>query len=103
MNESLAEKVLLAAVGPLTAAVVGSLIVGLLVSSITRAFQDRRLQYDLRLQLIDQMTESTSALTFAMAHYRRAREGQFGTEVGVTEIAAVLHEQYRKTRTATSV
>ena len=49
------------------------------------------------------MTEPISALLYAITHYRRAKEGTPGQEVKLEDISSVLHDQYRKTRTAGKV
>jgi hypothetical protein len=98
-----AEKIILAMIGPLTAAIFGTLIIGLFVGWITRRTQDRRASYELRRELISQMTETASALFFAITHYRRVKEGLLDPQVKLMDIAPILHEQYRKTRTAATV
>jgi hypothetical protein len=102
MNDTLPERLLVAVAGPVTAAIIGTLLIGLLVSWITRRATDRRTRYEIRHELITQMTETTSALVYTIAHYRRTKEGELG-EVSLNDIAPVLHEQYRKTRTAGTV
>jgi hypothetical protein len=78
MTETLLEKVFIATVGPLTAAIVGTLIIGLFVAWITRRAQDRRGRYELRREILSEMTEATSALPYLIAHYRRTRQGLLG-------------------------
>ena len=99
----MANAILAAVLGALTAAIVGGLIVGTIVNWITRRAQDRRESYELRRELITEMTEPVSALVYTITHYRRAEEGTLGQEIKLTDILPVLHEQYRKTRTAGKV
>ena len=103
MNDELFEKILVAVVGPLTAAIVGTLIIGLFVAWITRRAQDRRARYELRRQLISEMTEAASALLYVIDHYRKVKEGALGEEVQLADIVPILHGQYRKTRTVGTV
>jgi hypothetical protein len=98
----LGEKLLLVTVGPLSATIVGTLIIGLFVNWITRRAQDRRTSYELRLELVTQMTEAASAFVYAIAHYRRVRQGLLG-DLQLADVSPALHEQYRKTRTAGKV
>jgi hypothetical protein len=94
----LADAILAAVLGALTAAIVGGLIVGSFVNWITRRAQDRRESYELRRELITEMTEPVSALVYAITHYRRAKEDTLGQEIKLADISPVLHEEYRKTR-----
>ena len=103
MSETLLEKILVAMAGPLTAAIVGTLIIGLFVAWIARRAQYRRERYELRRELIGEMTEAASALLYVTAYYRRSKQGTLGTEVRQEDAATILHEQYRKTRTMGSV
>jgi hypothetical protein len=66
------DKVIIAAVGPLVGAVVGSLLVGGLVSLIADRIQQRRLDAQLREQLIVEMTQAAGALYFQTQRYWRA-------------------------------
>jgi hypothetical protein len=103
MNDTLFERILIAAVGPITAAVVGTLIIGLFVAGITQRAQDRRARYELRRELITQMTEASSTLLYATVHYRRLKQGIFGEDVHLNDILPILYEHYRKTRTTAKV
>jgi len=103
LSEAFFEKVLVALVGPLTAAIVGTLIIGLFVAWTTRRAQDRRVRHELRRQLISEMTEAASALLFVTEHYRKIKEGALGDEVRPADFVSILHEQYRETRTAGTV
>jgi hypothetical protein len=69
----LLEKLLLQSVGPLVTAVVGTLIIGTFVTWITRKVQERRAEYQLRIQLIDQMTETASSLYMTTQNYWRKK------------------------------
>jgi len=103
LNEELFEKILVALVGPLTATIVGTLIIGLFVAWITRRAQDRRARYELRRQLISEMTEAASALLYLTEHYRKVKEGALGEEVQLADVVPTLHKQYSETRTAGTV
>ena len=56
------QKVIIAAISPLVAAFVGTLIVGLWASRITERVQQRRQERDLREKIIVEMTETATAL-----------------------------------------
>src|SRR5919112_662816 len=93
------EQLLLRSVGPLLTAVVGTLIIGTFVAWITRKAQERRAdnqlqeerihaENQLRLQLINEMTEAASALYMATQNYWRKKRIE---KVDEDELA-----QYRK-------
>ena len=65
------DKVIIAAVGPLVGAIVGGLIVGGIVSAIADHLQQRRLDGQLREQLIVEMTQAAEALYFQTQRYWR--------------------------------
>ena len=102
---SFGEKVAIAAVGPLVAAVVGSLIVGLLVSKIADRTQQRRLDAQLREQLIVEMTQAASALYFQTQRYWRATSDKSPVKLALTPdqlhaIRLSLDECYQTSRVA---
>ncbi len=103
------EKLLLQSVGPLVTAVVGTLIIGTFVAWITRKAQERRAdnqlreertraEYQLRLQLIGQMTEVASSLYMATQNFWRKKNVE---KVGSEELdqhRKELDQQYRASR-----
>jgi hypothetical protein len=103
------EKLLLQSVGPLVTAVIGTLIIGTFVARITRKAQERRAdnqlqeervraQNQLRLQLIDQMTEAASSLYIETQNFWRKKDVE---KVGSDELAQhrkELDQQYRASR-----
>jgi hypothetical protein len=109
MVENFWEKLLLQSVGSLLTAVVGTLIIGLVVASITRKAQERRAdsqlreertraENQLRLQLIGQMTEAASSLYMATQHFWRKKDVE---KVGNDELEQhrkELDQQYRASR-----
>jgi hypothetical protein len=103
LTDPLLEKILVASVGPLTAAIVGTLIIGLFVAWITRRAQDRRARFELRCQLVSEMTEAASALLYLTDHYRKVKDGALGEEAQLADVVPILHKQYSATRTAGTV
>jgi hypothetical protein len=96
VNDSLLEKVMVAAVGPLVAAIVGSLVIGLFVRWIAIRAENNRNQYQLRHELITQITEAASALHFPLEEYFRAK--LYGSEEDAEVQRKAFEEQYTKTR-----
>jgi hypothetical protein len=103
------EKLLLQSVGPLVTAIVGTLIIGTFVAWITRKAQERRAdnqlreeriraENQLRIQLIDQMTEAASSLYMATQNFWRKQHIE---KVGNKKLAQHREEldmQYRASR-----
>ena len=94
------EKLLLQSVGPLVTAVVGTLIIGTFVAWITRRAQERRAdnqleeqrmhtQNQLRLQLIDQMTEAASGLYMTTQNFWRKKDVE---KIGNDDLAKYREE-----------
>lgn len=98
MSSDFFDRLVLQIAGPVVAALLGTLIIGLFVGWVTRRSQDRRARYELRHELVSQMTLSANELYFAILHYRRAKEERLGEGLTLAEVAPVVHEQYRKTR-----
>jgi uncharacterized protein involved in cysteine biosynthesis len=71
-NGRLLAKIVIAAVSPLVAAFVGTLIVGLWASRITERVQQRRQDRDLRESIIVEMTQTATALYLETQCYSRA-------------------------------
>lgn len=107
--DSFWEQLILESVGPLVAAVVGTLIIGTFVNWITRKAQERRAdnqvrderiraQNQLRLQLIGEMTETASTLYIATQNFWRKKDVE---GIGADELAkhrGKLDEEYRASR-----
>ncbi|SRR5216684_5501616 len=98
------DKVIIAAVGPLVGAIVGSLLVGGLVSLIAHRFQQRRLDAQLREQLIVEMSQAAGALYFQTQRYWRATGPNSPVKLAPAEQAAAfrlsLDECYQASRVA---
>jgi hypothetical protein len=103
------EKLLLQSVGPLLTAVVGTLIIGTFVAWITRKAQERRAdnqlreertraEYQLRLQLIGQMTEVASSLYMATQNFWRKRNVERVGSEELDQHRKELDQQYRASR-----
>jgi hypothetical protein len=115
------QRALLQSVAPVVTAVIGTLLFGSLAAWITRRAQDRRARYELRHQLIGELTAAASALYLHTQHYWRVleqgrdgeanppsatREGEpAGMVAPPTESTArkELDEQYLKSRVAGEV
>jgi hypothetical protein len=97
------QSMLLAAIGPLVAAIVGTLIVGLFAQRITRIAQQRREDHSYRELLISEMTEVASALYFETQRYWRARDRERLDDARLQELRAALDQQYHKSRVAAEV
>ncbi|WP_306910985.1 hypothetical protein [Arthrobacter sp. B3I9] len=83
----------------MTAAVLGTLIFGYLLAWIARRQQRAQDDGTIRHDLVSQMTLTANELHFAIVHYIRVRDNRLGEGVTLKEMAPILHEQYRKTRT----
>ncbi len=108
------EKVFLQCIGPLVSAIVGTLIIGGLLSSITRRAQERRAdsqlrearfraEHLLRIELISQMTEAASALYMACQHFWRKKERESAAQEALLQFRQELDQQYRQSRVAGEV
>ena len=84
--------------GPLIAALIGTLVIGSAAAWITRIAQDRRTNHQLRHSLVTQMTEAASSFHFEAQRYRRAANGQSDEGADLPELRKKLAEQYVKTR-----
>src|SRR6185369_235025 len=109
MSAEFWEKLLLAVVGPLVGAIVGTLIIGLFVAWITRKAQERRAdsllqeertraENQLRFQLIRQMTEAASALYMATQHFWRKKDVENTADSELAEQRKELDQHYRACR-----
>lgn len=97
------QQAFLQTVGPLVAAVVGTLIIGSIANGIARRAQQRREDRELRVQLITQMTKAASALYIDTQQLWRALERECAPQARVDSIRAGLDDQYHKTRVAGEV
>jgi hypothetical protein len=94
------QKLIIAATGPLTAAIIGTLLIGLFAARITRRTQERRENHQLRGDLIEKMTEVASALNIRCQEYSRTKHQKEVDTVRLERVRAELDEQYIKTRLA---
>jgi hypothetical protein len=106
---SFGQQLILESIGPLTSAIVGTLIIGWFVTRITQKAQDRRAdnqlheelvraQHQLRLQLIGEMTDAASRLYMATQSFWRKKdvEGVAVEQLGPFRVA--LDRQYQASR-----
>lgn len=100
------ERLLLQLVGPVFTAIVGTLFISLFVSRVTRQAQERRTdsqlleqqrrsENQLRVQLVDQMTEAASRLYMASQHYWRKRYVEQVGQQELTRFRDDLDQAYR--------
>jgi hypothetical protein len=73
VNDPVWLRILIQATGPLISTVIGTLIIGSLIAAIARRAQDRRQDYELRQQLIADMTATVSALYLSTQRFWRER------------------------------
>lgn len=92
------QDLLLESVGPLVTAVIGTLLVGLLASWITRRAQDRRAKHLLRHELISRMTEAASELYFETQRFWRAKARERVSADALTGFRKELDRQYLESR-----
>jgi hypothetical protein len=78
------------------AALVGTFLIGVWVQRIARRSQDRRDQYQLRHELVTQISEAANALHFPLEEYVRAK--QYGNEKDAEVQRKAVEDQYLKTR-----
>jgi len=98
MTGSLSEGFALQLISPVITATVGTLIIGSLAAWITRRAQDRRVNNQLRHQLVTQMTEAASTFHFEAQRYRRASRAIGNEGMELEDIRKWLADQYVKTR-----
>jgi hypothetical protein len=109
MSADFWERVILAVVGPLFTAIVGTLIIGLFVQKVTREAQERRAdsrreedriraEHELRVRLIDQMTAAASALYIVTQHFWRNRNTEGATPEELAQLRKDLDQQYQTSR-----
>jgi hypothetical protein len=102
-------KLLLQSIGPLVSAVVGTLIIGGLLSYITRKAQERRAdsqlkeeriraENKLRVELIGQMTEAASSLYIATQDFWRKKNKEKVPDENLVQHREELDQRYRATR-----
>jgi hypothetical protein len=98
VRQDFSRQLILAVAGPVVAAVFGTLIIGYFLASISRRQQYGREDNALRHELVSQMTLSANELHFAIMHYIRVSDERLGEGLSLREMAPILHDQYRKTR-----
>jgi hypothetical protein len=98
MTPDFVERLILAIVGPATASILGTLIIGVALTNASRRYQERRESHEIRQDLMMQMTQSANELNFAIMHYTRALDGRLGADQTTSDLAPILHDQYRKTK-----
>lgn len=78
MDGDIWRQVALRSVSPAVAAVIGTLLFGSVAAWITRRAQDRRAAYELRHELVRDMTTAASTLYLQTQHYWRVQRGTAG-------------------------
>src|SRR4051812_23959462 len=103
------EKLILEAAGPLLTAIVGTLIIGVFVNWITEEAQNRRAasqltderiraQNQLRLELIDQMTDAASRLYIGTQEFWRKKNVEKVSDDELATYRKELDHDYRTSR-----
>jgi hypothetical protein len=100
MNDPFWQRVVLAVISPLVAAVVGTLGIGLLAARITEHAQRRRQDRDLREQIIVEMTQTASAIYFETQLYWRATTREATSPERLAALRTSLDERYHGARCA---
>ena len=80
------QRVVLAAISPLVAALVGTLGIGLVAARITERFQLRRQDRSLREQIIVEMTQTASGIHIETQHFWRATKIETMTPDRIAEL-----------------
>jgi hypothetical protein len=88
------QRVVIATIGPLVAALVGTLGVGLLAARITERFQLRRQDRSLREQIIVEMTQTASGISIETQRFWRATKIETMTPDRIAELRKSLDERY---------
>src|SRR5438105_7183585 len=97
-GQGLLHDLALAVVGPIVAALLGSLVIGLFVQRVARRAQDRRADHDLRHELIDEMVRAASALYLQTQTYWRAATRRDPRPQDLAELRRRLDDQYVQSR-----
>ncbi|HJQ59552.1 MAG TPA: hypothetical protein VJ890_21780 [Vineibacter sp.] len=98
MNDPFWLRAVLAAVGPLVAAFVGTLGIGLFAAWITERAQRRRQDRELRAQIIVEMTQTASAIYLETQRYWRAIERENSSVERIATLRMSLDERYHASR-----
>jgi hypothetical protein len=94
------QRAAIAAIGPLVAAVIGTLGIGSIAAWITNRAQRRRQDHELREQIIIEMTQTATGLYLATQRYWRATKREAAPPERVAALREGLDEQYHSARVA---
>jgi hypothetical protein len=100
MDDPFWQRAVLAAIGPIVAALVGTLGIGLFAARITERAQQRRRDRDLREQIIVEMTQIAGGLYFETQRYWRATARETTPPERLTALRMSLDERYSSARVA---
>jgi hypothetical protein len=100
MGDPFWQRAVLAAIGPIVAALVGTLGIGLFAAHITERAQQRRRDRDLREQIIVEMTQIAGALYFEAQRYWRATARETTPPDRLAALRMSLDERYSSARVA---
>jgi hypothetical protein len=98
MEVPLWERILVAAVGPIVAAIVGTLFIGWVVGVIARRTQRQQEEHRLRIQLLTEMVETSVALYLQTQQYWRVVKRETADERRRETMRDALDTQYQSTR-----
>lgn len=100
MDDPFWQRAVLAAIGPIVAALVGTLGIGLFAARITARAQQRRQDRDLREQIIVEMTQTAGTLYFETQRYWRATKREATSPERLAELRMSIDERYHSARVA---
>jgi hypothetical protein len=100
MDDPFWQRAVLAAIGPLVAAFVGTLGIGLFAARITERAQQRRQDRDLREQIIVEMTQTAGTIYFETQRYWRATKRETTPQERLAALRMSIDERYQSARVA---
>jgi hypothetical protein len=103
MDDPFWQRAVIAAIGPIVAAFVGTLGIGLFAARITDRIQQRRQDRDLREQIIVEMTQTAGTLYFESQRYWRATKREAMSQERLAALRVSTDERYHSARVAGEV
>jgi len=100
MDDPFWQRAVLAAIGPIVAAFVGTLGIGMFAARITERIQQRRQDRDLREQIIVEMTQTAGTLYFETQRYWRATKLEVTSQERLAALRMSIDERYHSARVA---
>jgi hypothetical protein len=88
---------------PLIVLLVGAVVTGLLVPTLTRRWQDRQKELELKTQLVSELSQSTMEIIMAVQYFHLAARGQRQGDTDLTSLGQELNQAYREWEVKSSV